>query len=284
MRRREFLVGAAAVAGAVAARKGWAQGVTQQSKLERIAVMNWSFDKVIKKAEEPDDPARNVDLLDFAQVIADRFGIHNVELQHSYFPTLEPAYLTLLRDRVWRAKSRVSQINLELGQNNIASRSNSARLAALDLTRLWVDRAVLLGCPRVMINQGKLTPDVMPTATTTLRAMVHYATPKGVRITMENRDELWPAMGEIAKAAGAFNNPDVGAFADRDDAVKGIRDLLPLHGGNAHAKTNIPGLAESIALMRELGYTGIYSIEVEPPPADPYPAVQSVIDILLANM
>jgi sugar phosphate isomerase/epimerase len=246
--------------------------------------MNWAFDEVIKKADDPNNPARTVDLLDFAQVIADRFGVHNVELQHSYFPSLEPAYLRQLRDRVSRAKSRVSQINLELGQQSIASKGSSARLQALDLTRLWIDRAVVLGCPRVMINQGKLTPEVMPTATATLRAMVEYGAPRGVRVTMENRDELWRPMGEIAKATGAFTNPDVGAFLDREDQFNGIRALLPLHGGNAHAKTNLPDLPAAITLMRELGYNGLYSIEVEPPPADPYPAVQEVIDVLVANM
>jgi sugar phosphate isomerase/epimerase len=42
-------------------------------------------------------------------------------------------------------------------------------------------------------------------------------------------------------------------------------------------------LAAAIALIKELGYTGLYSIENEQP-GDPFDNVQKVYDVVVANI
>jgi hypothetical protein len=88
MRRRDFIVGAAIATGA--ARRAWSK--PDQAKLDRLAVMTLSFNSVLKNPAHPDDSVRTLDILDAPQMIADRFGIHHVEFQHSHFASLEPIY------------------------------------------------------------------------------------------------------------------------------------------------------------------------------------------------
>ena len=61
------------------------------------------------------------------------------------------------------------------------------RLETIDLTKKWIDHAVMLGCPRVMVNQGTLAPEVRQAAIDTLKTINAYAKTKKVFITMENR-------------------------------------------------------------------------------------------------
>ena len=48
---------------------------------------------------------------------------------------------------------------------NLASPDPVLRLETIDLTKRWIDHAVMLGCPRVMVNQGTLAPDVRQSRT-----------------------------------------------------------------------------------------------------------------------
>src|ERR1700751_337027 len=114
MMRREFLIGGAMAAGA-----GRILGQRpDQAKLDRIAVMSLCFNPVIRSAAHPDDPKRTLDILDFPQMIADRYHVHYVEMQHSHFASTEPDYLEQYRGRMKKAGSQMNQINLEFGPLN----------------------------------------------------------------------------------------------------------------------------------------------------------------------
>jgi hypothetical protein len=92
----------------------WAQA-SGKAKLDRIAVMSRCFRTVLKSAGEPDDPKRTLDILDFPGMVAERYGVHHVEFQHTEFPSTEPEYLEEFRSRLQKAKSQMDQINLEFG-------------------------------------------------------------------------------------------------------------------------------------------------------------------------
>src|SRR6202046_284369 len=114
--RREFLIGAAAVSAATA----WGQS-TDRVKLDRIAVMSYSFDSVVRWGPHADEPGRTIDILDFPAMIAERYGVHHVEIQHTHFRSTEPDYLEKFRNRLKKAQSQMSQLVLELGKLNISS-------------------------------------------------------------------------------------------------------------------------------------------------------------------
>ena len=314
MRRREFLIGAAIAAGSPALRAER----PGQAKLDRIAIMSLCFNPVIKSAAHPDDPKRTLDSLDLPDMIAERYGVHRVEMQHSHFLSTEHGYLEEFRGRMKKAKSQMNQINVEFGALNISSPDPVLRGETIDLTEKWIDHAVALGCPRVMVNQGTLAAEVRQAAIDTLKAINTYAKGKKVYVTMENRggggggrggragagaaapaasgspampprpaSPSWEVVVEVIKAAGIWANPDVGNFPDEESRAAGLRAMYPLSSGSSHCHYNPERYSEAdaIRISKEVGYKGLYSIEAGANNGpDPYAAVQTILDEILKDL
>src|SRR5262249_29929792 len=102
--RREFLIGSAIAAGAGG---GWGQR-PDQAKLNRVAIMSLCFNPVIKNAAHPGDPKRTLEILDLPDMIAERYGVHHVEMQHSHFASTETGYLEEFRNRLKKARSSMN--------------------------------------------------------------------------------------------------------------------------------------------------------------------------------
>ena len=315
MKRREFLIGAAAAAGLVRSRNGWAQ-TRDEAKLRRVAIMSLCFNSILKNPSQPDAPARTLDVMDLGQMLADRYGVHNVEMQHAHFPSTEPAYLKDFRDRLAKTRSQVTNINLEFGPQNISAADPALRQQAIDRTKEWIDHAVALGCPRIMINQGAPTQENKEIAIAALKAMGDYGKSKNIKVAMENRGggggrqaapaagtppappavpappapsapAAWVLLVEIIKGSGTWANCDLGNFPDQETQHAGIRGMFPLTDGNCHVKLNPAryDLPAALALVKQLGYTGLYSIEAGGGSGtDPHQAVQNIYDVLLPNM
>jgi hypothetical protein len=316
MQRREFLIGSAIAAGSG---RVWGQR-PDQAKLDRIAIMSLCFNPVIKSLAHPEDTKRTVDPLDLADMIGERYGVHHLEMQHSHFFSTESAYLEEFRGRLKKAKCQMNQINVEFGTLNISAPDAVVRLETIDLTKKWVDHAVILGCPRVMVNQGTLAPEVRQAAIDTLKTINAYAKSKKVYITMENRggggggrggragttggataapangapaapprpvSPPWETVVEVIKAAGIWANPDVGNFPDEEARAAGLRAMYPLSSGSSHCHYNPERYneANAIKISKEVGYKGLYSIEAGANNGpDPYAAVQSILDELLKDI
>jgi sugar phosphate isomerase/epimerase len=308
MNRRKFLVRIAAAAGLAATSRTWAQS-RDQAKLARLAIMSLSFGNILKNANQPDDPARTLDLLDIGQMYADRFGIHHVELQHTHIPSTEEVWLKGFRTRLAKTKSKVTNINLEFGALTISAPEPVLRLEAIDLTKQWIDHAATLGCPRVMINQGALTQENKQVAIAALKTIGAYGKAKRIMVGVENRSAprsaargtpaappTTPAapapidyglLVEVIKGAGVYANCDLGNFTDQESQHAGIRAMFPITDGNCHVKLNPVryDLPKALALTKELGYKGLYSIEAGATMGpDPYENTKKILDVILANI
>jgi hypothetical protein len=92
MKRREFLMAAAASAGRTWGRP---QGHPESDKAKRarIGSMTANFDRVVKDPAHPDDPNRILDLLDLPQMYAERLGVHYIEPTCAHFASTEKDYL-----------------------------------------------------------------------------------------------------------------------------------------------------------------------------------------------
>jgi sugar phosphate isomerase/epimerase len=288
MRRREFLMSSTAVLAA--ARQSWAQGARPAppaARLDRIAIMAYSFVRVLKVPGRAVAPEHTLNVLDIPEMFADRYKVHNIEMQHNYFESTETAFLKSFVDRMAKTKSKVSNINLELGPMNIASPDPVLRTQAVDLTRAWIDHAIVLGSPRVMINQGRLTQENKAAAIAALQRMTAYGKSKNIMVGAEPRGDDFALLTEVVRAGGAYTNPDVGNFGgDQAHQHAGIRAMFPYTDGNCHMKMLSPptyDLGAAIQLIKQLGYTGLYSIENEQQ-GDSYANVQAVLDVVLANI
>lgn len=302
MNRREFLIGS--TVALTATRRAWGQ-TTDPAKLARLAIMTYSFDRIIQvRGRQPGERGRTLDLFDIPEMFADRYHVHNVEVQHDHFGSTEPSVFKEFRARLANAKSQVSNINLEFEEMNISSPDPVLRAQAVDLTKRWIDHAVELGSPRVMVNQGHPTPETKDAAIATLKIMGDYGKSRGVKVSMEprggggrGRGQLGPSpdippppppyilLTEIIKASGTYANVDIGNFGDQDVQHAGMRAMFPYTVGNTHVKLNPAryDLPAALALAKELGYKGLYSIEAVGQ-GDPYENVQRIYDALLANI
>ena len=307
IKRREFLIGSAVAARAAST---WGQ-TADPAKMDRVAVMSYSFDLIMKSAARPDDRQRTLDILDFPDEMAQRYGIHNLEIQQEHFRSTEPDYLGEFKNRLTKAQSRVTQLVLELGAHNISTTDPAVRSETIELTNQWIDRAVFLSAARVMINQGTLAPDVRTTAAETLKTIKAYADAKKVMVTVENRDDptgyvsstvrdgggpaaaptarppehTWEDEVHLIRAAGVWANPDVASFPDNAAREAGLRVMYSM-ATSSHFKymPNLFDSARAIQISKEVGYKGLYSIEAEPLTRQPYPFVQTILDVLLRNI
>jgi hypothetical protein len=285
MERRQFLMGfPTAISSGIA----WGQG-PDQAKLDRISVMSLCFGPLLKGMARPGNPKATLDLMDLAGMVADRWGIHRVEFQQADFPSTEADYLQEFRSRLTKAGSQISQIDLEFANLNISSPDPEILLETMELTKRWIDYAVALGCPRVMVNQGDLAPQVRESAIASLKTINRYAKAKTVFVTLENRPRDVPldVLVEVIKASETSANPDCGNFPDKESRVAGLAVLYRMTAGSSRVQ-HVPekyNLADAIRISKEAGYKGIYTIEtVRGNGPDSNAAVQAVLDVVLANI
>jgi sugar phosphate isomerase/epimerase len=289
MRRRQFLI-----ACGIAAR-GSAKARAQTSgKLDRVCVLSWSFRNLFARTRDRSAPAptKDFDILDFPEMIADRYHIHNVEVQSMYFASTGRSYFLEFEERLKRAKSRLIDIPLEFDDEpgvtpTISSPDPRLRQRALDLSMQWIDTAAELGSRTVMPNQGNVNASNSSLTIDSLKKLKTHADSRKISVILENRGtsagkpEL---LARIIKASGIYANPDFGNFPDKQTCERGLRELFPLANGLCHARLNPAklDLGTCMQISREAGFKGLYSIETETHNGtDPYRAVQNVLDALI---
>ena len=309
MQRREFLLSAAAVTGVMGTSRVSARAQSPDArKLARISMMTLNFTTLLKTPHQPPGPDRTLDLFDLPEMYVDTYGVHNIELMHYHMASSDPSYFRALRERIDRAKSKVTQLVVEFGGLNISAPDHNflPRLQALDLTKVWIDRAVVLGCPRIMVNQGQPSAENRAYAVETLKAMGEYGASKGVKVTMETRgnggagrgaapgapatsvpagpppEPAWVLLNDIARSAGTYINIDLGGIGatNQDELHAGLRGLLPTNSGSIHVKNGtVWDLATALRSIEAQGYTGIYSIE-----APGHERTRAIYDVIVATI
>jgi hypothetical protein len=279
------------------------------AKVARLAIMSLTFGGILKTGSAQDPPARTLDIMDLGQLYADRWDVHNVELQHSYLLSTEESWLKKFRSRLAETRSRVSNINLELGAMSPSAASPVDRAQFIDLTKRWINHAATLGCPRIMLNQGALTEANKHLAIATLKTVGAYGKSKGVMLSLEPRgagggrrgavaDPAAPPppptappyilLTEVIKAAGIYANVDIANYGSQEAQHAGMRMMMPFTVGNTHMRLNPAqyDLPAALRILREeFKYKGLYLIEQGIPPGpDPYSSIQAVYDVVLEHM
>ena len=231
MRRREFLLGAAGVAGT--AGLGWGQGQppagqappagqgagrggrgggggrggpanVPAAKLARIAIMTLNHGSMLKLPWNASPNAnQTLALMDLPQYYIDMYGVRNVEFQHGHVAqdtsNPDPAFFKELKAKFDAVGSRANQINIEIGtmaqmgaDGKAAALAGEARATWLTTARKWVDVAPLLGIKRLMLNQGALTDDSKEGVISLWKELQDHARPKEIMISNETRGTGFP--------------------------------------------------------------------------------------------
>jgi hypothetical protein len=323
MKRREFLFSTAAAAGVAGLGTAWAaeamQGPAQaplspakkndiakikKSTLDRIAIMTLNFQRILKVIDVQDSPDRTLELFDIGEMLADTYGVHKVEFQHYHLASTETSYLKSLRASLEKAKSRATQINLEFSDLNITAPRQRDRILAIDLTREWINHAVVLGAQRVMINQGAPTQENKAVGIAALKPMVEYGKSKNIIVSVETRGsgggrrpepgtppppptsgkEANILLAEIIKGANAYSNVDLGGARalNQEELHFCLKEMFPMTANSLHTRVNTAwDLATAMKYLEgDLGYKGLYTIEA----SNGHEGTQQIYDVIVATL
>jgi len=312
MIRRDFLTRLAAGAAATGllrgenilaqAASGHAAAAGTAAKLQRISISTWSLHNYFESTRDKEFnlPGPMLALLDFPELIVNKYKVHHFEFCTTHFASSEPSYLQEIKSRLARTHSTIVNMPVDVeelwDQGGLSDPDKAKREFAINAYKKWIDVAHTLGVKSVRCDPGKMDPQNLERTAESYKALVSYAAPKGVHVIIENHggvgsehpEELVKLFKLVGLATiGAL--PDMGNFPDEATREKGLALLYPY----AHVVTHAKGLdigadgvekkydfPKAIAISKQAGFKGIYSIEFEGE-GDPYVGIQRTLDELL---
>ena len=271
---------------------------------DRIAVTTWPFRMYIESpANRWRDPKLpGMALKDFPAMVAEKFGVHNVELLTDHFPSTDKAYLQQLRTAVEKARSHIIDIPVE-GDASFYDPSAARRQEAIDDGKKWIDVAVAVGCPSVRVHiagvQGS-APDANRTAES-LKRVAAYGAEHNVMVTLENDDLITEDAFFIVRVIDKVRNPYLRALPDFANSMLSGNaefnyDALALmfrHAYNIshmkdsevgeHGKLYTVNVPKIFRIAKAANYRGYYSLEWEGR-GGPYEGIRKLLAETLQNL
>ncbi len=228
-------------------------------------------------------------MLDFPEMIADRFHVHNVEIVSPHFASSERSYVEEFKDQLRKARSQLINVPIDYDElwekAALSSPDPRERGHAISLYMRGIDLAAALGSPTARCDPGTVNLDDPALTISSYKTLVSYGKSKGVGIIVENHgggiSQHIEVLVKILQASGAGALPDIGKFPDDETRERGMRLPFPLASGICHVRLT-PGnvtLARCVQISKEAGFRGVYSVEADGK-GDPYQAVQQVLDAL----
>ena len=306
MKRRDFLARMTAGLTASGVAKVWAapgQAVPAAgNKLARIGVSTWSLHNYFQRTREEDFklPGNMLELLDFPEMIADKYKVHHLEFCAPHFTSTEPSYLKELKNRLAKAHSYVVNMPVDIEEiwtgGGLSDTDQKTRENAVNGGKRWIDIAAAIGSRAVRCDPGKMDAQNLAPTIDSYKSLATYGRAKGVHVIVENHggvgsehpEELVTVFKQVKnRFFGAL--PDFANFPDEPTREKGLRLLFPYARIVCHAKglefdpsgkETRYDFAKAMQIAKQAGFKGIYSIEFEGP-GDPYEGVQKTLHELL---
>jgi len=276
--------------------------VNRLDKRSRISISTWSLHNYFQSTREKEFtlPGNMLALLDFPEMIAERYQVHNLEFCAPHFASTEKTYLQEVKGRLLQARSHVVNMPVDIDElwtgGGLSDPDQSVRDAAVNASKIWIDVAQAIGSKSVRCDPGKFNPQDLSPTIESYKRLAAYGRPKGVHVIIENHggvgsehpEELVRLFEETGPdVVGAL--PDFGNFPDEATREQGLPLLFPY----AHVVCHAKGLEfdaagnetkydfpKCIEISKKAAFTGVYSIEFEGP-GDPYEGVQKTLDELL---
>ncbi len=268
------------------------------AKLRRAGVASSSFRDLFPSARSASlrERRRAPGLLDFPQVVEDRYLLHHVEFASPQLSTTDPQYLYKLRRRLEQAHSRLINVAirdpaLDAG-GGLSARDTFARFAAVQAMKRWMDVARRLGAGFVSSRPGSINPaDLTPTLKS-CRELAAYGRLRRVSLLIENGPGADPGnivdvIRESGSRVGAL--PDFGAFSSARARTAGLELLFPHAFSLCHAdgvsfdaqgNETAFDFRACIEIAKRSRFRGIYCVRYDGR-GDPYEGVQNVLNELI---
>jgi sugar phosphate isomerase/epimerase len=264
-------------------------------KRARICISTWSFHNLFPPTPDEKAPTltgKPLNVLDFPEMIADRYRVHNLEVVAPHFASTEPSYMRDFKSRLERAHSRLINIPVdidELWDQPALSGTDQQRERAISLYSPWIDIAHDLGAHSVRCDPGKVNPADPSATIDSYKKLVSHGTSKDIRIIVENHGGMVSQEPEmlvkILERSGAGALPDFGNWPNEETRHRGLGLMFPLAATVCHAKLKQGGLdfARYVQISKQAHFQGVYSIEAGGR-GDAYEEVQQVVDQLLESL
>jgi len=295
--RRAFLESCAALAAVPAARSAAAPDIHfPAAARDRLAVASYPFRDFMDRPGHP-----GLKLTEFAGMVTEKFGIHNIEPLSSHFPSTEPAYCEELRRAVEQARSHIVNIPANVGAS-FYDPDPARRGKAIAGSRKWVDVAVAVGSPSVRVHiQGAsgAQPDVDRTAEC-LKHVAEYGAAKNVMINLENDDLVTEDAFFLVQVIDTVSSPwlrglpDFGNSmmkGDEDFNYRAMKAMFHRAYNISHVKDSEVdngkvfrvSMAKTFGIAKAAGYRGYFSMEWEGE-GGPYEGTRKLLDESLKDL
>ena len=300
MKRRTFLTrlaGGAAVAGLAGTAGGrWAfprsfdAPTGAEAKLSRVAVSTWSLHNYFESTRDKDFnlSGKMLELLEFPQLIADRYKVHHLEAFGFGF-----AGHAVLHSQIVNMPVDIEEFWTKGG---LSDTDSAVRQKAIAGGKKWIDVGAAVGTKSVRCDPGRMNPNNLAPTVESYKELAAYGKSKGVQVIIENHggvgSEHPEELVKLFELVGADNFgalPDFTNFPDSATAERGLKLLFPYAHVVCHAKGLVfdaqgretkYDFPECVEISKQAGFKGIYSVEFEGP-GDPYLGVQKVLDELV---
>jgi sugar phosphate isomerase/epimerase len=242
--------------------------------MNRLCISSWSFHNLFTctRYKSARVPEKDMDILDFPELIADSYHIHNLEVVSKHLASTSQSYFTEFRERLNKAHSWLINIPVDIDelwdQPSISSPDEKARSRALQLYMPWIDHAAALGAESVRCDPGILNLDDPSLTIDSYRKLVAHGRSRNIAVNVENHGKAAAHPEELAKilqASRASALPDIGNFPDHETRLRGLKAMFPLAGNICHVKFDPASFdfAECIGIAKDAGFKGVYSIEAD---------------------
>jgi sugar phosphate isomerase/epimerase len=257
--------------------------------LYKLSVAEWSFHKAIF--------AKELDHLDFAKTVKEKFDIDAVEYVNQFFKdkAKDEAYLGEMKKRAADLGVKSLLIMCD-GEGNLGDPKDEARTKAVDNHRKWLDAAKFLGCHSIRVNAASSGSyeEQLKLAADGLARLSDFAAPLGLNVIVENHGGLssngeW--LASVMETVGKENCgtlPDFGNFHEYD-RYKGVRETMPFakavsaksHDFDENGNETKTDYLKMMKLVLEFDYHGYVGIEYEGSKLDEFAGVKATRDLLL---
>jgi sugar phosphate isomerase/epimerase len=306
--RRSFLEKVSVLtAGALAAANGLRSAAAEtkpephfpfpSAPRDRIAVASYPFRAYI---ESPNNRDRNralpgMDLTEFGAEVVKKFNVHNIEPHSRHFRSLEPEYLSRLREALQKANVKAVDIAVD-GSDSFYDDNPATRKKAVAYGKSWVDVAVAIGCPSIRTHiAGKASPNLQRTVES-LREVAGYGAEKNIVVNLENDDLVSEDAFFLVKVIEGVGNPYLHALPDfansmltgnADFNYRAVKAMFEHAYCICHVKDGETGddgkefsidMEKTFGILKSSGYRGYCSMEYDRQSGDPYAATAKLIE------
>lgn len=314
MKRREFLLqtgGALAAAPFLPLPSIASAQTIPPAVMRRIGITTVCFREQFQKTKGRGvtiAPGNELTLLTAPKFIADKLGIHNVEIWNSQFDEDTVDYAKKIKAAAEAVGSKIINLQLDLGPADTLSDPDPAkRAAAATAIKKWMDITSATGAPSMRANTGGGTPANWNLERTAgeFRKLAEYGKTIGLTVLVENHIGYSADIDKVVAIVNTVNHPNLKTLCDwgnspaggtLDQKIAALGKLFPKMGlvsakeldfdeNNNHIDYDVVPI---IKATEAAGYKGIYSIEFysvnNKPPKDVVAAAKVMVNQLAANI